>query len=183
MPVLRFKPDATSLLVVDVQEKLLPHIHDADGVEAQVGRMIDGAARLDLPILVTEQYRKGLGVTVPGVAARLAAARCNEEKLRFSACIEPVCRHLRERGSRSVIVCGIEAHVCVLQTCLDLLHAGYVTGLVVDAIGSRRPVDRDTAVLRLIQAGVVPTTVESVLLEMVGEAGTPLFKSILPVIK
>jgi nicotinamidase-related amidase len=82
-----------------------------------------------------------------------------------------------------VVVCGVEAHVCVLQTCLDLIDAGYVTAVVTDAIGSRRPTDQDAAVQRMIQAGVVPTTVESILMEFVHEAGTPRFKAVLPIIK
>ena len=150
MPVPRFHLQQTAVLVVDVQEKLLPHMHNAAVVEQQVGRLIDGANALKVPVLVTEQYRKGLGVTVPGVAAKLGSAVCSHEKLKFSACIEPVREELGKRGVRTVLVCGIEAHVCVLQTCLDLTDYGFVAAVAVDAIGSRKQADQDAAVQREI---------------------------------
>jgi len=117
-------------------------MHNASDVERQVGRMIDGAAVLGLPVMATEQYRKGLGETVPSVAERLKNAVCVEEKLIFSACIEPVRRGLAERSIRSVVVVGIEAHVGVLQSCLDLLEDGYVVAVAEDAIGSRLAADQ-----------------------------------------
>ena len=86
-------------------------------------------------------------------------------------------------GVRVVLVCGIESHVCVLQTCLDLIDEGFVVMLVTDAVSSRRRVDKDAAVLRMVQAGIVPTTVEASLLELVHEAGTDQFKAILPIIR
>ena len=110
-------------------------------------------------------------------------AVCRHEKLKFSACIEPVREGLARHAARSVIVCGIEAHVCVLQTCLDLLEFGYVTGVASDAIGSRRAADQIAAERRMIQAGVIPTTVESAILELVHEAGSARFKAILPIIR
>ncbi len=183
MAIPRLEPDGTALLVVDVQERLLPAMHNSADVERQVGRMIDGANVLGLPILVTEQYRKGLGLTVPSLADRLKSAVCVEEKLKFSACVEPVIAALEQRSIRSVVVVGIEAHVCVMQSCLDLAELGYVVAAAVDAIGSRRLADQSAAVDRLVQAGVIPTTVESALLEMTHEAGTDRFKAILPVIK
>lgn len=183
MAIPRLELDDTALLVVDVQERLLPAMHNAADVERQVARMIDGANVLEVPILVTEQYRKGLGLTVPALADRLASAVCVEEKLKFSACVEPVLATLKRRAIRSVVVVGIEAHVCVMQTCLDLMESGYVVAVAVDAIGSRRALDQRTAVERLIRSGILPTTVESVLLELVREAGTARFKAILPVIK
>lgn len=175
--------DRTALLVVDIQERLLPHMHNAAEVEGQAGRLIDCCNALGVPVLVTEQYRKGLGVTVASLAGRLSTSVCNEEKLKFSGCIKPVRDHLQDRGIRGVIVCGIEAHVCVLQTCLELIDSGYVTALACDAIGSRRAADQQVAVQRMIHAGVVPTTVESAVLELVHEAGTSQFKAVLPLIK
>ncbi|MCC6579356.1 MAG: isochorismatase family protein, partial [Phycisphaeraceae bacterium] len=121
MPVPRIRLDDCVLLVVDVQEKLLPHMHNAGLVESQTARLLDGAAALEIPLLVTEQYRKGLGVTVPSLQAKLIRAMCNVEKLKFSACVEEVRDALAQQARRTVLVCGIEAHVCVMQTCLDLL--------------------------------------------------------------
>jgi nicotinamidase-related amidase len=183
MVVPRFQLDQTALLVVDVQEKLQPHMHDAETLLCQVARLIDVVNVLELPVLVTEQYRKGLGSTVRQLGERLDQAVCTHEKLKFSACIDPVRKQLQGRSIRSVLVCGIEAHVCVLQTCLDLAESGFVTGVVTDAIGSRHPADREVAVQRMSQAGVVPTTVESVALELLCEAGGDRFKAILEIIK
>lgn len=183
MAVARFHLDRTALLLVDMQEKLLPHIHDHEMVLDQAGRLLDAANALDLPVLVTEQYRKGLGDTVPALRNRLTSTACIFEKLKFSACIEPVRRELSRRSLTSVVVCGIEAHVCILQTCLDLVERGHTAALAVDAIGSRRSADKNAAIDRMTQAGIVPTTVESVVLELVREAGGARFKAVLPIIK
>jgi nicotinamidase-related amidase len=179
----RFRIPHTALLVIDLQEKLVPHMHNAEQVVTESARLIDGANALGLPVLVTEQYRKGLGVSVPQIASRITGAVCNHEKLRFSSCIDPVRKELHDRGIRTVILCGIEAHVCVLQTAIDLCDLGFLTAVAVDAIGSRRKTDQEAAVMRMVQAGVLPTTVESALLEIVQEAGTPMFKAILPLIR
>jgi len=179
----RFDAERTALMVIDVQEKLLPHMHNAGVLVSQVGRLLDAAGALGLPTLVTEQYPKGLGKTVGGVAGRLPEGASTHEKVKFSACIEPVRKILAQKGIRCVLVCGIEAHVCVLQTCLDLADRGLTVGVVVDAIGSRRLGDQEVAVWRLIQAGIVPTTTEAAVLEMVHEAGGSRFKAVLPLIK
>lgn len=173
----------TALVVVDVQEKLLPHMHQAERVLTQTARLLDGVNLLNLPVVVTEQYRKGLGVTVPELAPRIAQAKGVHEKLTFSALIEPVRQTLDQCQARSVLVCGIESHVCVLQTCLDLAREGFVPFIVADAISSRKQADHDVAMQRMIQAGVIPTTVESALLELVHEGGSSAFKAILPIIK
>jgi nicotinamidase-related amidase len=183
MPLPRLIAGYTAILVVDMQEKLLAQIHEAQAVERQVARLLEGARVLGLPVVVTEQYRKGLGPTVTEVARRLPAETPVHEKLQFSALIAPVREELVRRSVRSVLVCGIEAHVCVLQTCLDLCDSGFVSFLAVDAIGSRRPMDRDVAIQRVTQAGVVPTTVESALLDVAREAGGQGFKELLAVIK
>ncbi|MCC7191152.1 MAG: isochorismatase family protein [Phycisphaeraceae bacterium] len=183
MPPTRFRLESAALLVVDMQEKLVPHMHNAQSLVPQVARLLDGANAINLPMLVTEHYRKGLGVTLPELQPRIARALCNQDKVLFSACVDPVLEELRRGKFTSVIVCGVEAHVCVLQTCLDLLEHGYNVALTTDAIGSRRPFDMEMGIERLIQAGVAPTTVESMLFELVREAGTPLFKAMLNVVK
>ena len=183
MALPRFRCPQTALLVVDVQEKLLPHIHEHERVLAQVCRLVDGAGLLRLPVLVTEQYRKGLGPTVDELASRLESPAVRCEKMTFSAAVDAVRQCLETVQARSVVLCGIESHVCVLQTALDLMDSGLVVGVAADAIGSRRPADHDPALRRMVQAGAIPTTVESLLMELVCEAGTPLFKSILPLIR
>lgn len=183
MATARLQLGTTCLLVVDLQEKLVPAMNDSEHLVQQVGRLIDGVSVLEVPILVTEQYRKGLGTTVPELTRRLGGAVCNQEKLQFSACTEPVRQQLTQSGARTVLVCGLEAHVCVLQTCLDLLDNGFVVAVATDAIGSRRRADLDAAVLRMVQAGVLSTTVESALFELVHEADGRLFKAILPIVR
>lgn len=183
MAIARFDLTSTAVLIVDVQERLMPVMHAPDYLVAQVGRLMDAAAAIELPVLITEQYPKGLGPTVPALADRKRAAVCCHEKLRFSGCIEAVREELERRQVRSVLVAGIEAHVCVLQTCLDLAAAGFVSAVVADAVSSREPFDAEIALRRMEQAGVVLTTVESAVLEMVGEAGDARFKAVLPTIK
>lgn len=183
MAIPRLSLKHTALLVVDIQEKLLPVMHEADRVLTQSCRLLDGARVLGLPVLATEQYRKGLGVSVPEVASRLVGCRGVHEKLQFSALIEPVRKELDAVQARTVLVCGIEAHVCVLQTCLDLAREGFVPFVVTDAVSSRKATDAQVALQRLMQAHIVPTTVESALLELVHEGGTSQFKAVLPLIK
>lgn len=177
MAVQRLDPERTALLVVDVQKKLLPHIHEAPSLLRRATRLVDGFRGLHLPILVTEQYPQGLGPTVPQLAQRLEHVQIIE-KLRFSACVDPVLEQLQARGVRSVAVCGIEAHVCVMQTVMDLLDGGFTTAVALDAIGSRRPQDAAAAEQRMIRAGALPATVESVLFELTVEARGERFKAI-----
>lgn len=173
----------TALLVVDVQERLLPAIHDCATVTQRVSLLLDAANVLDVPVLVTEQYPRGLGRTVEAVRQRLKPDVQIQEKLRFSACTQTTKAELQRVGARAVLVCGIEAHVCVLQTSLDLADAGFVTAVALDAVGSRRATDRDAAISRMVQANVLPTTVESAIFELLTQAGGPLFKALLPLIK
>lgn len=179
----RLSCEQTALLVVDVQEKLAAVMSDRPRLERQVGLLVEACGRLGVAVLATEQYPRGLGPTVASVAGKWPAGLVMAEKLKFSACVEPVREALARQGAASVLVCGIEAHVCVQQTCLDLLDAGLTAAVVVDAIDSRRREDRDAAVARLTQAGVLPVTVESALLEMVREAGGERFKAVLPLIR
>jgi len=178
-----FPIDRTGLLVVDLQEKLLPHMHEADRVQQRAELLLDAANKLGLPVMLTQQYPQGLGPTVPGIQQRLPEDVVQADKTQFSACLQPVVNTLQSRRLSHVVVAGIEAHVCVLLSCLDLADRGYVVGVAVDAVSSRRPGDAAVAMDRLSQAGVVPLTAEMVLLEMVQAAGTDRFKAILPLVK
>jgi nicotinamidase-related amidase len=179
---MRLRPDNSVLLVVDLQEKLLAAVHEADACVEMARRMIEAAKVLDVPMLCTEQYPKGIGRTCPPILEALAGAPLHE-KLRFSACIDPVMRFLDDLKRRNVIVVGIEAHVCVQQTVLELLSLGYVPFVCADAVTSRRVIDRDTAIARMRQAGAIVTTTESVTFELLGEAGGERFKRILKIVK
>lgn len=173
----------SAVVLVDMQERLVPAMREADRLVAQADRLIEAAGLLEVPVLVTEQYPKGLGATVPALAGHLERAVCVEAKTRLSAAIDPVCEHLRRLGAQSVVLAGIEAHVCVLATGLDLLAAGYQVFPVWDAIGSRSAGDYQAARERLTQAGAVPSTLESVLFEWLGDAADPRFKAVQALIR
>jgi nicotinamidase-related amidase len=166
----------TALLVVDVQEKLIGAITDGRRVVWNIRRLIDAARALGLRVLGTEQYPRGLGPTVAELAERLGAL---PSKLAFSAAACPgLLQDLRERGIYKLLVCGIEAHVCVQQTVLDLLADGWHAYVAVDAVGSRFEVDYRTALERMDSAGATLTTAEAAMFEWCQAAGTPEFKRI-----
>ncbi len=167
----------TALLVVDVQEKLITAIKGHQNVVFNVRRLIDGAKILGLPVEATEQYPKGLGHTVESLAERLDENI--PAKLTFSCGGCPtVFEQLRAQGTNKILVCGIEAHVCVQQTVLDLLANGWRVFVAVDAVGSRFGLDYETALRRMESSGAVLTTTEAALFEWCEEAGTPEFKKI-----
>lgn len=180
LPVIQ--PDNALLLVVDLQDRLLPAIHDNAAVVEACRRMIEAAKVLEVPMVVTEQYPEGIGRTCQTLLQCLGDVPLYT-KVRFSGCIEPVVEKLAALARPNVIVIGIEAHVCVTQTTLDLLRLGYTPYLCADAVGSRRPHDRDIAIERLRQAGAIVSTTESVTFELMGQAGTETFKRILKIVK
>ena len=166
----------TALLVIDVQEKLVPVIAGGPRVVWNVRRLIDAAKVLGLPVAATEQYPKGLGATLPELAERLGPM---PSKLTFSACGCPeVFESLRTRGIHKILICGIETHVCVAQTVCDLLADGWRTYIAVDAVGSRFEIDQRTALARMDSAGATLTTTEAAIFEWCEAAGTPEFKEI-----
>jgi nicotinamidase-related amidase len=166
----------TALLVVDVQERLVRAIASQEGVVWNIRRLIDGAKVLGLPVVGTEQYPQGLGPTVPELADRLGPV---PSKLTFSCggCPE-IFDTLRAAGKFNLLVCGIETHVCVQQTVLDLLADGWRTYVAVDAVGSRFNVDHQSALRRMESSGATLTTTEAALFEWCEVAGTPQFKQI-----
>ncbi len=168
--------DDTALLVVDVQEKLIAVIDGREQVVLNVLRLIEGAQVLGLPTVATERYPKGLGATVAEVAEKLGEI---PSKLTFSCrgCPE-IFEDLVARGMRKLLVCGIEAHVSVQQTVLDLLSAGWQVYVAVDAVGSRKQLNYRTALGRMESTGAVLTTTEAALFEWCEAAGTEQFKQI-----
>lgn len=167
----------TALLVVDVQEKLLPVMPDAPGLLRDVGFIVDVAQLLSVPIFVTEQYPQGLGPTHPALTAKLTGLR--PTKVAFSCCGAPGFREqLHQANKPNVLVVGMEAHVCVLQTVLDLLTDGINVFVAVDAVQARFKVDQDLALQRMDRAGAILTTVETATFEWLGGADHPQFKPI-----
>ncbi len=179
----RLQLDSAQLLVVDVQPRLLPHIHGHESVLSQCIRMTQAARAMELPTLFSEQNPQALGATVAelrGCAVDAPAV----EKMAFSVCgCEPALARLRAAGRPQVLLIGIETHVCVQQTALDLLASGLRPYVLADAVGSRRPDDRALALERMRAAGVIVTTVESALYELMQRAGTDLFRRILPIVR
>ncbi len=166
----------TGLLVIDVQEKLMAKIPGAAGVIRNIGFLIDAARLLDMPVQATEQYPKGLGPTVPELARRLPE---RPDKVAFSCCAIPsVVENFRQAARPKVMLAGIESHVCVQQTGLDLLALGFRVYVPADAVASRYALDHDQALHRLEKEGAVITTSESAVFEWVGGADSPRFKDI-----
>jgi nicotinamidase-related amidase len=166
----------TGLLVIDVQDKLMAKIPGAAAVVRDIGFLIDVARLLNMPVQATEQYPKGLGPTVPDLARRLPE---RPEKTAFSCCAIPsVVETFRRAARPKIVLAGIEAHVCVLHTALDLLAADCRVYVAADAVASRQPIDREFALRRLERAGAVLTTAETCAFEWVGGAGHPQFKAI-----
>ncbi|MDA1049503.1 MAG: isochorismatase family protein [Planctomycetota bacterium] len=174
-PELMSRTDS-ALLVVDVQEKLIPMVSRHELIVWNIGRLLDGAKTLGVRAVATEQYPRGLGPTTKELADRLGDV---PEKLTFSCggCPE-LFEELRDAGVFKILVVGIEAHVCVQQTVLDLLADGFRVYLAVDAIGSRYVLDYETALRRMDSAGATLTTTEAALFEWCDVAGTPEFKQI-----
>jgi nicotinamidase-related amidase len=173
----------SQMLIVDMQERLLPAIADAELVLKGCQRLTEAARRLGVPITVSEQYPQGLGTTVPGLNLDATVL----EKIEFSCTGNPALRdHLwrhRAEGRHHVVIAGIEAHVCVLQTAIDLSAEGADVFVVADAVGSRSVASAQLALERMRQAGVVVVNTEMVLFEWLQRADTPEFKDLLSLIK
>ena len=169
--------DESRLLIIYMQEKILPVINDQEAVLANCLKLIEVANILNVPATATEQYPKGLGATVPAIAERLPD---RPEKIEFSClnCLDWNSSASDPEGRFKVVVAGIESHVCVLQTVLDLLSQGFRVFVAADAVGSRKPLDREIALQRMASSGAVITTTESVLFEWCERAGTAEFKEI-----
>jgi nicotinamidase-related amidase len=179
----RIERAAAGLLAVDLQERLLPAIDDRENLLANVVRLLRGAVLIKLPVWLTEQYPKGLGGTVSEVRAAVDGMPALE-KLTFSACgADGLTGQLAARGISGVVLCGIEAHVCVLQSCLDLLDSGRAVYVVADAISSRTSDNRGLAIERMRQAGAVIVSTEMILFELMGTAGAPEFKELQRLVK
>jgi nicotinamidase-related amidase len=171
------------LLLVDVQERLFPSIHEREKMLARIELLIAAAKLMEIPIVATEQYPKGLGKTLPEIAGMIPDIQ-PLEKIDFSCFQAPGFQEqLAAHQRRQIVVTGIEAHICVTQTALDLLNNGKEVVVVADAVGSRRPLDAETALRRLDNCGAVVATAESVVFEWLRRAGSEPFKALQSKIK
>ncbi len=175
--------DHSVLIVVDVQERLFPVMHEGTRFLRNTEILMQAAARLGVPMIVTEQYPQGIGRTIEPVAA-LAPAGSVVEKITFSATgSDAFERRLAELDRDEPVICGIEAHVCVLQTALGLSGRGSKTWMVRDATTSRRPESARAAHERAAEAGIRLVTTEMVVFEWLRRAGTPQFRELLALIR
>jgi nicotinamidase-related amidase len=178
-------PAKSVLVVIDVQERLCAAM-DAN-VLAQLsknaGILLESAIELAVPVIFTEQYVKGLGSTLAVLKEKAPAASCHE-KMTFSCCgNEAFINQLKQSGRKQIIITGMETHVCVLQTVIDLLDAGFEVHVVKDAVMSRSNDNRQTAMEAMMLAGAVPTCTEAVVFQLLKIAGTESFKKLSKLVK
>jgi len=179
----RIKRTKAGLVVVDIQERLLPAIFEKERVVQNSLRLIKSARILGVPIFATEQYPKGIGRTVPEIAQAIAGV-APMEKVAFSCCgAAGFVKALRVKGVKDVILCGIEAHVCVSQTCLDLLDKRFRVFVVADAVSSRTPENHRLGVERMRDAGAIVVSTEMILFELMERAGTEEFRQVLALVR
>lgn len=182
--VSRLYREHAALAVIDMQEAFRPVIPDFGEVATRIGKAVQGARLLEVPVIVTEQYPRGLRHTAEEIAKHLPSELRVIEKMCFSSCsVDEFQAMLISRNIRQVIVCGIEAHICVCQTALDLLSRGLEVFLLVDCITSRKRESKDVTLDRLVSAGAVPSNLEMALFEMMGTADSPQFKAVQSLIK
>jgi nicotinamidase-related amidase len=173
------RAEAACLLVVDIQERFRSVMPDANALIAVSVRLVETFRALELPIIVTEQYPKGLGKTVEELRAVLGDEGSPYSKTCFSSCgSDEVCSSLVEQRIGQVLVCGIEAHVCVSQTVHDLIQRGLSAHVAVDGVASRNTHDRDVALSRMARAGAILTTSEAAAFELLEDARNPKFKQV-----
>ena len=176
---MRIEKEQAIALVVDYQEKLMPVMHEKDQLLRNSCILLEGLNILDVPMVITQQYTKGLGMTVEAITEAVGTTEYIE-KIAFTA-YDAVKWKLR--GKKYVIVCGIETHICVLQTIIDLKAAGFVPVLVADCVSSRKESDKQVALDRARQEGAIVTTYESLLFELLKVAGTETSKKIQKLIR
>jgi len=177
------KPEESCLIVIDMQERLVPAMQAPARTIKNAGILIQAAKRLDVPILLTEQYPKGLGSTVPDLAKQLDGVPVLE-KVHFSCMKDaPFVSRFREVNRKQAVIAGMEAHICVLQTGVSLMEEGYQIFVVTDATSSRTTESEKACLDRLGAAGAGIVTTEMVVFEWLGKAGTPEFRDLLKLMK
>ena len=177
-------PGQSALVIIDVQESFRAAIPDFDGLAARIAVAARGAQLLSVPVVVTEQYPKGLGRTAAEIGAALPEGFEPVEKTAFSSCgAREFVARLEAAGARQILVCGIEAHVCVNQTTHDLLARGFQVLLLTDCVSSRTEQNRRAGLDKMLRSGALPSTVELALFELMRDARHEQFKAVQKLIK
>ena len=180
---MRLSSSQTAMLLIDVQERLFGYIEGNAMIEKHLLTLIQGLQSLEIPVVCNQQYTKGLGESIASVRSLLGDIRVYEKRT-FSCCQNSdVMDALKALHVKSVIVAGVESHVCVMQSVLELLEAGFEVIVCADAVGSRHVKDHDIALLRMAQEGARVGTVESLLFELLQSATHPQFKVISTLVK
>jgi len=175
--------DKTALVIIDVQEKLSRVMHEKEKLFENLQKLVKGAQILGIPILVTEQNPNGLGPTVPEIASLLTDSK-PVTKFSFSCCgEEPFLREIEKLNRKQILLAGIETHVCVYQTAIDLIEAGYEVHTVVDCVSSRTPENKNLALDKMKSEGARLTSVEIALFELLRTAANPKFKELSKIVK
>ncbi|HEX7832094.1 MAG TPA: hydrolase [Thermoanaerobaculia bacterium] len=175
-----------ALVVVDVQERLMPVIHDADLVAQNLDRLVRGCHILGIPTILTEQYVKGLGATIPSLRATFGETYGYQpiEKMTFSAMgADSFAAQLGALNRKQVLIAGVESHVCVYQTVRDLVAAGFAVTLIADAMSSRTPANKEIGVKRMLADGATLSSTELALFELLVTSGTDEFRAISKLVK
>lgn len=183
LSVSRLEQENSVLVIVDVQSKLSPHVLDGETIERRCTALVKAAQALDVPVLLTEHCPQAIGTTVPSLRVLVPETRIISKR-HFSAMDEQTLpAALKTIGRGQVLIAGMEAHVCVMQTTLGLLAAGYQCRLAVDATGSRRSEDRLAAIERMRQGGAGVASTEMALFEWLNSADHPAFRALLELVK
>ena len=176
-------PSQAMALAVDYQVRLLPSIENADLLLKRSAILLKGLRLLDIPILITQQYTRGLGMSHPAVFESAGTTEYLEKRTFSCWGSENILQAINGQGRPQIILCGIEAHICVLQTALDLLEKGFQVIFIRDCISSRHGYDREAALERMARSGAVPATAESLLFELMKTADHPRFRDISRLVK
>jgi len=173
----------TALVVIDLQEAFRSAIPEFPQVASRAAMAVRGFQILNVPVVVTEQYPKGLGSTAEEILFSLPDDFEPIEKITFSSCIDSFLGQLNEAGAKQIVICGLETHICVNQTAHDLLANGFEVHVLTDAVGSRYSQDRDAGLSKMLQSGATPATVEMSLFELMRDSKHEQFKEIQNLIK
>ena len=173
------RPEQTALIVIDIQEAFRDSIRRFDRMVRQASIAVRGFQILGLPVIVTEQYPKGLGHTVAELQQALGQSAAVIDKTAFSSCgAGSFIERLDATGAKQVVLCGLETHVCVNQTCHDLIDRGYQVHILTDAVGSRSKQNRKSGLEKMFTSGAVPSNVEMALFELMADSKHPKFKEV-----
>lgn len=182
MSKFKLEPQDTVLMIIDVQEKLMAAMKDRERVYKNINLLLETAKQFNIPVIVTEQYPKGLGPTVSVIAEHLPEHKYLD-KTSFTACTDGLWDILTELNRRTILVTGSETHICVFQTTRDLQEAGYQVHLIKDAVCSRFDANYENGLQLMHDTGAVISNTETAVFDLLKKAGTPEFKVISPLVK